>query len=386
MRAIVAINICEPFDMKIGVLTLLDKLEPGGGENIAISIAVKLKDSRLYEPIVCATRYGGDLEERLRKKQVKYLILQRYHLYEFHKFLPLQKIIREQNVKIIHCHKTGSNFWGSIIGKFNQIEAIIAHVHGKTYSWKNFRIEKFVSRMADKIVSVSEFEKRRLEKAGISSSKIVTVFNGIDCANFFAEPNLEMKNKLGIKADAPVIGICAGLRFEKNHETFLLAAKEVLREKRDTCFLIVGDGDRKRELQTLAINLGIAEHCVFTGFVKKEISDLLSIFDVGILCSKLEAMPLTLLEYMASSKPIVATSVGGVPEVVREGVNGFLIPSEDYRALAEKILLLLSNKGLSIKMGKEGLSIVKRHFSESIMARRIEDLYSQTLSVVPVRN
>jgi glycosyltransferase involved in cell wall biosynthesis len=372
--------------MKIGVLTVLDKLEPGGGENIAISIAIKLRDSDLYEPIVCATRYGGELEERLRKKQVKYIILQRHRLYEFHKFLPLQKIIREQNIKIIHCHKTGSNFWGSIIGKFNQIGAIIAHVHGRTYSWKNFRIEKFVGRMADKIVSVSEFEKQRLKKAGVSPSKIITVSNGIDCANFFVEPNLEMKNKLGIKADAPVVGICAGLRFEKNHETFLLAAKEVLREKGDTHFLIVGDGDRKRELKALAINLGIAEHCIFTGFIKKEISELLSIFDIGILCSKLEAMPLTLLEYMASSKPIVATRVGGVPEVVREGVNGFLVPSEDYRALADKITLLLSNKGLSKKMGQEGLSIVKHQFSESIMARKIEDLYTQTLSVISAQN
>lgn len=367
--------------MKKGVLILLDALEPGGGENIAVNIAIRLKDSPSYTPFVCATRAGGELEKKLKASQVPYLILQRNYLYQIHKFTSLRKTLAEQKIQIIHAHKTGSNFWGSILGRISQVKAVVAHVHGKTYSWKNIKIEKLVGQLADKVISVSEFEKRRLVKAGVASAKIVTIHNGINPTNFKTEPNVATKSQLAIRAEAPIVGICAGLRPEKNHEVFLYAAREVA-NKRDAYFLIVGDGERRRELEALAVNLGIAERCIFAGFVKEKIADMLSLFDIGVLCSELEAMPLTLLEYMASAKPIVATNVGGIPEVIQDGVNGFLVPPRDPHALAQKLLLLLTQRDIAKKMGDNGFCIVKQKFSEEVMVKKIEELYTQTLATV----
>jgi len=367
--------------MKRGVLILLDKLEAGGGENIAVNIAIGLKASALYAPFVCATRVGGELEQKLRASGVPYLILQRDYLYQIHKFALLWKTLAEQKIAIIHAHKTGSNFWGSLLGRLCRVQAVIAHVHGKTYSWKNIKVEKLVGRLSNKVVSVSEFEKRRLADAGVASTKIVTIYNGINSTHFKTEPDIATKQLLAIRSDTPIVGICAGLRPEKNHEVFLYAAREVTKRK-DAYFLIVGDGERRRELETLAAALGIAERCFFAGFVKEKIAEMLSLFDIGVLCSELEAMPVTLLEYMASSKPIVATHVGGIPEVIQEGVNGFLVPPKDPQALAEKLLVLLTNPSMAKEMGQRGLCIVKQKFSEEAMIKKVENLYTHALATL----
>jgi glycosyltransferase involved in cell wall biosynthesis len=229
------------------------------------------------------------------------------------------------------------------------------------------------------VISVSEFEKRRLTEAGVASTKIVTIHNGINSTRFKTEPDVTTKQLLAVTSDTPIIGICAGLRPEKNHEIFLYAAREVANRK-DVYFLIVGDGERRKGLEALAAELGIAKRCFFAGFVKEKIAEMLSLFDIGVLCSELEAMPVTLLEYMASSKPIVATQVGGIPEVVQDGVNGFLVPPKDPHALAQKLLLLLTNPDMAKKMGKDGLGIVKQKFSEEVMIKKVEDLYTQALT------
>jgi glycosyltransferase involved in cell wall biosynthesis len=115
------------------------------------------------------------------------------------------------------------------------------------------------------------------------------------------------------------------------------------------------------------------------GFVK-DVANLLAVIDIGILCSEREALPLTLLEYMASGKPIVATNIGGVPEVVQEGVNGYLVQTGDYHALAQRINSLLADRDLAARMGENGRSIVKQRFTEQTMMQQIENLYAQTLA------
>jgi len=140
--------------------------------------------------------------------------------------------------------------------------------------------------------------------------------------------------------------------------------------------LIIGDGPRRRELENLTYGLGIARNVIFTGFVKN-IQDILSILNVGALTSEREALPLTLLEYMASSKPIVATEVGGVGEVVKNGTNGFLVPRGDYVAFAGRINDLLHNPALASEFGESGRSILKSRFSEDRMMEEILRIYDE---------
>ena len=359
--------------MKKGILILTDVLHSEGAENVTVNIAVRLKQSDVYSPIVCATRRGGVLEEKLRDHGVKCVKIERRHRHEVYKFHPIGKLIREENVKLIHAHKLGSNIWGAVFGKIFGLPAI-SHVHGQVYNWKNYAFNSFVGRLSSKLITVSEFEKKALTTQ-VPADKVVTIYNGIDPGKYESS-NAGFKESLGLKPDAPVVGISAALRKEKAHEVFLRAAKKVLENRADARFLIIGGGVRKQELETMALGLGIKESCIFTGFVKN-IEDALSVLDIGVLTSEREGLPLTLLEYMASSKPIIATDVGGVGEVVKDGENGFLVPSGDHNALAGRINALLEDQALASRLGANGRALLGEKFSEDVMMNRIESLYDE---------
>jgi len=360
--------------MKKGILILTDVLHSEGAENVTVNIALRLKQSAVYSPIVCATRRGGVLEEKLRDHGVKCVKIERRHRHEVYKFYPLGKLIREENVKLIHAHKLGSNIWGVVLGKVFGLPAV-SHVHGQVYNWKNYVFNSFVGRLSSKLITVSEFEKRALTTQ-VPADKVVTIYNGIDPGKYKSSPDAAFKESLWIKPDAPVVGISAALRKEKAHEVFLRAAKKVLEKRGDARFLIIGDGVRKQELEAMASGLGIRESCIFTGFVKN-IENALSVLDVGVLTSEREGLPLTLLEYMASSKPIIATDVGGVGEVVKDGENGFLVPSGDYNALAGRINALLEDPALASRLGTNGRALLGQKFSEDVMMNRLEALYDE---------
>lgn len=365
--------------MKKTVLILLDTLYSAGAENIAVRLAVGVHHSPNYRPILFATRDGGDLEEALRKEEVGYTLLGRRHTYEVHKFLPVKRVIREDNVSLIHAHKTGSNFWGSIIGRLSGVP-VIAHAHGKVHTRRSALVNRLIAGLSYRMIAVSDHQRRSLiDEDGISPSKIVTIYNGIDHDQFRTEPAPDVRRRLGLEPGSYVIGICAALRPEKRHETFLLAAKDVTRQKKNARFLIIGDGARRGMLTQLAAELGISGQCIFTGHVKN-VADVLSVLDVGVLSSDREGMPVTLLQYMASAKPVVATRVGGIPEAVEDGASGFLVPAGDHEALASRLVQLGKNGALRSSMGQKGLAIVRDKFSEKLMLSRVMELYAEALA------
>lgn len=368
--------------MKKGVLILLDINPPQGAENVAVNIAVKLKESSKYTPIVCSTRKGGMLEERLKSHNIKYFLLNRSNRYEFYKFFRLKKIIKDENIKIIHAHKIGSNFWGSIMGELVGIP-VISHYHGYNEKVKhkiNLFANKLIGVLSTKIISVSESVTRRLiTNEAFPQSKITTIHNGINYKRYQLHPNFDIRTQFNIGMDTPIVGIVAALTQVKNHELFLLAAREILDHMSEVRFLIVGQGDRKSKLEQMASELGIANNCIFTGF-RTDIPEIISIMDIGVLTSLSEGIPLALLEYMASSKPVVSTDVGGISEVVVNGENGFLAPPGNFHKLAEKIIRLVENKSLAAEIGKNAFNTVKEKFSEDGMMDKIESLYDEILS------
>jgi glycosyltransferase involved in cell wall biosynthesis len=367
--------------MKKKVLILIDILHPSGAENMAINIAVKLKDSSAYSPFVCATRSGGVLEDKLRDSDIEYIVLGRNQSYEFHKFLPLRRIIRDKNVKILHAHKIGSNLWGSLLGSILGLPVISHfHAHHKSLeSLNNLVAAKIINRFSSKIISISKYEKKRLiNEEGITPSKIVTIYNGIDYSKYRSISDLDLKKRLDIRTETPLVGFVAAFRQQKNHELLMLTAREVLKKNPEVIFLLVGDGETRGKIERMAGELGIERNCRFTGF-RNDIPDLISIFNVAVLSSHWEGLPLAVLEYMASSKPVVCTDVSGLSELVEDGVNGFLVKPGDYQEFSDKINTLLNDEELAYKMGKNGFYTVKNNFSEDMMMERIESLYDEIL-------
>jgi len=360
---------------------LIDLLHPSGAENVAINIAVKLKESSRYRPFVCASRSGGVLEEKLKKNDIEYAVLGRDHSYEFHKFLPLRKIIREKEIELIHAHKIGSNLWGSLIGRAWGVPVISHfHAHQKSLESLSYLIAaKIINRFSTSIISISEYEKLRLaEEEGITLSKIFTIYNGIDYSNYKSVPDEGTMKSLSIRKGAPVVGFVAAFRPRKDHELLMNSARVVIDQYPDTIFLLVGDGETREKIETMAEELGIKDNCRFTGF-RNDIPELISTFGVAVLSSHWEGLPIAVLEYMASSKPVVCTNVSGMPELVRNGVNGFLVNPGDSGDFAEKIIKLLRDRELAKNMGNRGLETVRNSFSEEKMMEEIENLYGQIL-------
>lgn len=367
--------------MATKVLFLLDSLSPvGGAERVAVKIGVGLKKSGNYTPVFCSTRAGGSLEEELKSNDIAYLLLKRRRFSDAHKFKPLISLIREQNIKIIHSHNLGSNFWGGVIGAIAGVPVIIAHKHGQDYStWRSLVLDKIVSNLSRKIIFVSNDEREAfIRRIGTAPAKCLTVYNGITINNIDHPSEEEMRNKYGINKERTVVGIIARFAPEKDHESFLLAAREVLRSRGEFTFLLVGEGKTKPLMEKLSEDLGIKDHTVFTGFVNNT-GEVLSIIDIGCLTSRREGMGIALLEYMAFHKPIVSTNAGGIPEVVQEGVNGFLVNPGDYKSMAAKIIELARDENLRRQMGDEGFSILKDKFTDTIMVSDIEKLYDQSL-------
>ena len=213
--------------------------------------------------------------------------------------------------------------------------------------------------------------------------KVRIIHNGVDPAPFDTD---DSRGRDGVLADefeipvgAPVVGIVAVLRPEKDHATFLFAARLVLQEEPRTVFLIVGHGDRRADLERLAAELGMADSVRFTG-ERSDIPALLKLMDIFVLSSRtVECFPMALLEAMAAGKPAVCTAVGGVPEIILDGTTGHLVPVGDPAAMADRLVALVRDPDRARAMGTAGRSRLKAEFTLRHSVDRAEAAFAETL-------
>lgn len=326
----------------------------------------------------------GWLHDQLKESRFETLLIQQKRSYDLSCLWNLCSIVRKHKIELIHAHEFMMNVYGTMAGLLTGTP-VVATLHGKNYFWVKPRRRiayRFVSRFS-KMVAVSEDLKNFLaERAGVSKNRIITLYNGIDCKTYDGELSpgkiASVKESLSIPPDSPVIGTVGMLAPVKDHETLLATAVRVILERPEAIFLIVGDGPLKDRLKDLAYRSNIEKNVRFTGF-RKDIPDLLQIMDVYICSSESEGLSLSILEAMAAGIPIVATNVGGNPEIVLEGETGFLVPTKDPEALASKINLLLNDQLLARKIGENGRQRVYEKFSIEQMVNSYQLLYDKAL-------
>ena len=198
--------------------------------------------------------------------------------------------------------------------------------------------------------------------------------NGVDVAAFSpSAPAPGLREKLGLPPQCPIAMIVAALRPEKNHELFLRAVSRVTRQLPEARFLIVGDGPRRSELEELTRSLGVQERVLFLG-TRSDIPQLLSLADVLVLSSHMEANPVSILEALACGKPVVAPRVGSIPESIEDGMNGYLFPAGDEEQLAARLAHLLECPEQAARMGAIGRERVVAQWSLERMVAGYQDL------------
>jgi glycosyltransferase involved in cell wall biosynthesis len=291
----------------------------------------------------------------------------------------IRNLIKAGNIDLIHTHGYKSDFYGYAAARSIPIPRV-ATCHLWTRKTAVVRLYEALDRVIlprfDRVIGVSESISALIRNAGVASDKVHTIDNGIDITPFSAaEPTLTEARARGGK----VIGAIGRLEAQKGLEYFLRAARNILKEFPDTTFVIVGDGPEREKLEAIANDLGIASHVMFTG-QRRDMPGIHASLDIFALSSIDEGMPIVILEAMAASTPIVATSVGAVPKLIASGKTGLLVEPRDPEALSQAIITLLKDPQLAKKLGQNARTAVAENNSAEAMARKYFELYSRVLS------
>jgi glycosyltransferase involved in cell wall biosynthesis len=270
-------------------------------------------------------------------------------------------------------------FWGRLAARRAGLPVVLSAIHSTGWpdgiNWLNRRLTP----LTDAFIAVAQGHGEHLVKRErFPREKVRVIPNGIDVARFRPRPETRaaVRQSLGIDAEAPVCGIVAALRPEKNHELFLHAAAKVAPARRDARFLMIGDGPRRGDLERLTAELNLASVVQFLGS-RSDVDELLAALDVFALTSHNEASPVSILEAMATGLPVVATRVGSVAESVDQGATGFLVTPNSVDETAARWLELMNNDRLCRSMGEAARQSAVERWSLETMVQGYEDLIAE---------
>ena len=295
--------------------------------------------------------------------------------------IDLIKIIKRDRIHILHCHGYGATTFGRIAGLLSGTPVIVhEHMVDKKIPLYQKLVDKLLSHSTAKGVAVSNAVKKfMIGPRSMPEQRMQVIYNSVPseyCMQFKDKQKDAVAKQYGIPKGKAIVGIVGRLDPVKGHADFLLAAKEVLKLEPETCFIIVGDGDLKSELEKFTQQLGIKNDVLFLGHCEN-VKEIVALFDLLASSSLSEGLPLNILEAMAQSKPVVATSVGGVPEVIVDGENGFLVPVKSPEKLADKIIQLLRDDELRYKFGTNTLKRCQKYFITPVSVGKLTKLYNE---------
>lgn len=305
-------------------------------------------------------------------------------------FLDIGRIIKKISPEIVHTHSSKAGLLGRLAAKLARVPIVVHTPHGHVFfgyfgpfKTKIFIIlERLVSRITDRIIALTNKEKEDYIKFKIANEdKFDVIYSGIELDKFKELSEDKKQNlikELGIPEKSLIIGTVGRLVPVKGHEFLIKAAKYIISKYPEAFFVFTGDGPLEQNLKKQALELGINNNIIFLGW-RSDVSKIISVYDIFVLPSLNEGMGRVLAEAMALGKPIVASNVGGIPDLVTHGKNGFLVPARNSEKLAKYIQILIEDKEKKEKMGQTGKEMVK-NFSKEKMVEKIVNLYEELLT------
>jgi glycosyltransferase involved in cell wall biosynthesis len=356
------------------IAEVVNSLEIGGAERMVVDLARCLQAWGHSLHVICL-RGSGKLAEPLMEAGIYALALEKGDGFSVTTLARLTSYIRKEGIDVVHTHNPLVHHYGAAGGRLAGAPVVVNTLHGMSNingADRASRIFKAASGITDCIVSVCQTAHTFFEeRTGIPRSKLEVIYNGIPLEKFL--PSHCDKPREGF-----VFGAVGRLVPVKDHHS-LLKAFQLVKHRRPDCRLeILGDGPLRRELEELARSLGVADAVQFHGS-HLDVSSFLHRVDTFVLSSVSEGLPLTMLEAMAAGLPVVATSVGGVPELIGATGCGWLCPPGHPEALAESMITAAQSSQRN-EMGREGQSFVIQRYSLDKMAREYEKLFERLLS------
>jgi L-malate glycosyltransferase len=385
------------------ILQLVDSFDEGGSERQALHLTRLLHDSGRYEVSLASLKPDGVL--RAEAESLGLGEIPSYPLKSFHDgnaFAQLRRFVnhlRASKIDLLHTHDFYTNIFGMTAGILAGISVRVASRRETSgmRSPAQERAQRIAYSLAHQIVANSESVRRKLIEEGVSKKRIRVIHNGLDCdraTTAVSASREEILAALGLRHGPHLpkrfVTILANMRHEvKDYPMFLRAAQQVNNAVRDVGFLLAGEGELQASFKQLAAQLEIGDNAFFLGRCEN-IAQLLNVSDVCVLSSKAEGFSNSILEYMAASRPVVATDVGGAREAIVEGETGYVVPSGKDQLMAKRIISLLVDPERARVMGEKGRRIVEQKFSSPALLQNTEALYEELLAgkraPSPVRN
>jgi glycosyltransferase involved in cell wall biosynthesis len=364
------------------------------GSGLNTYLTMRGMDRSAYEvELACAP--GGKLIDLIRGQGMKVrlfknLVQPLHPIKDLLGLIDLTLFLRKKRYHIVHTHNSKAGFIGRLAAKWAGVPIVVHTVHGFAFhdrepAWRQilFRnLERLASRWCDKMVFISQpLIDWALRDRITRREKMLKIYSGIELDHFKPVPDGEkkaLKKEWGINEEAPVVGMVSKLWEGKGHTTLIHAFEGLKREIPEAVLVIVGEGYLRDQLCSLVDRLGLKGSVLFTGF-QMDVRRIVATFDVAVLPSFFEGMGRVLLESMAMGKPVVASSVGGIPDLVHHGKNGLLVTPGSVLELKSGLSTLIRDKALAKEMGKEGRKRISEEFSAGRMAQSVEKLYRELL-------
>jgi glycosyltransferase involved in cell wall biosynthesis len=370
---------------------LIGSFYQGGSERQAAQLTRLLKESNQYHVhLACMDKSGALLDE---VEQMGLADIPEYRLTSFYDRNALVQVrrfalhLQKRGIDIIQTHDFYTNIFGMAAARLAGVRVRIA-ARRETTGWRTPAqkiVERQAYRFAHTIVANSEAVRRQLLTEGVADRKIVTIHNGIDLDRLAVPESYNRRDALasfGLPTAPQLrfVTIVANLRHAvKDHPTFLRAARRVRAALPAARFVIAGEGELSGAMREMAAQLGIADETFFIGRAER-VAELLAASDVCVLSSKAEGFSNSILEYMAASRPVVATDVGGAREAVIDGETGYIVPAGADKEMAARILALLENPEQARAMGERGRRLVEQRFSCAAQFAATHDMYDRLLA------
>lgn len=382
----------------ITILRAITRLNIGGPAIHAILLTAALDDGVQFKSTLVTgptAAHEGDMLDLAAARSVQPVIVPSLsrEISPFADLVSLARmvqLIRQLRPDIVHTHMAKAGTVGRLAARMCGVPLIVHTYHGHVFHsyFSPLRtrvfltIERVLGLATDRIITVGEDQRDEIASYGVATfDKLEPIRLGLELGQFLTVESRRgnLRREIGISGETPLIGIVARLVAIKAHELFFQAAVRVLQALPTAIFLVIGDGERRDELEALVANLGIPTQVKFLGW-RRDMPDVYADLDVVALTSLNEGSPVSLIEALAAARPVVSTAVGGVAEVVVHGSTGLLVRPSNPAALADGMLTLLRDRGLAARLGAAGRRHVYPRYDSTRLVDDVRSLYLRELA------
>jgi glycosyltransferase involved in cell wall biosynthesis len=348
----------------------------GGAEQVVIRLAGGLDRTR-FEPLICCLDEAGPFAPLAERAGVEVVVLAKRGPLDARVLFRLSALLRRRRVDVVHTHLWGADLWGRVAARYAGTGMIVTTAHNVD-SWKrrhHLAFDRWLAPWTTRLVAVSNQVREFYEASGVGRGRWQVIYNGAEEAPSGPRKRGPAFREMGIGAEDPVVAFVGRLVPAKAPGIFLEALAQASLALPSLRALIVGDGPLRADVEGQIRRLGLSDRVVLAG-LRRDLPDVLAGVDVVAFSSEREGLSMAMLEAMAAGVPVVATEVGGTPELIESGVSGILVPPAQPRALADGLLSLLQSPARAEAMRRAARERVRTQFSLRRMIEAYQELYA----------